>query len=314
MMTMTDGKLLEPFRLGIFFSERVWGRMDLAPWYSQTLTTPIGEAWLTGEMCAVETGAHAGMSLADMQREFRADLLGDGLTEFPLLVKILFPQEKLSVQVHPDDAHAAEIGGSARGKTECWYVLDAEPGAALSLGLKPGTTLDMVREVLGKEPFEALLHQEPVEAGDMIYVEAGTVHAIGPGLTILEVQQTSDTTYRLWDYGRPRELHLEDGMKVIKLENGSGKIAPRRGFPCTTLIDVKYFAVDRCEVAAGESYSARGEGAPECVIGLGGNGVVVHGETRVELVVGQAVVVPACCEEYSVEGECSFVQARVPQV
>jgi mannose-6-phosphate isomerase len=310
MMTMIEQKL-EPFRLGIFFSERVWGRHDLAPWYSHPVTEPVGEAWLTGEQCVVETGAYAGKSLAQMQKDFGADFLGD-LDEFPLLVKILFPEDKLSVQVHPNDAHAAELGGNARGKTECWYVLEAAPDAALSLGVKPGTTREMVREALGKESFEALLHEEPVQAGDMIFVEAGTIHAIGPGLVILEVQQMSDSTFRLYDYGRPRELHLEEGMKAVKIENGSGKISPRRGHPCTELIRVKYFAVDRCDVAAGESYSVQGEGRPECVVGLSGKGVVVHGETRLDLPVGYAIVIPACCKEYSVEGECSFVRAHVP--
>ena len=138
---MTEQKL-EPFRLGIFFSERVWGRLDLAPWYNHPVTEAVGEAWLTGEQCVVETGPHAGRSLAEMQKDFGADLLGD-LDEFPLLVKILFPEDKLSVQVHPDDSHAAELGGAARGKTECWYVLEAAPGASLSLGVKPGTTREM---------------------------------------------------------------------------------------------------------------------------------------------------------------------------
>jgi len=302
---------LEPFRLGIFFSERVWGRLDLAPWYKHPVTQAVGEAWLTGEQCKVETEPSAGKSLAEMQKDFGADLLGD-LDEFPLLVKILFPEDKLSVQVHPDDAQAAKLGGTARGKTECWYVLEAAPGASLSLGVKPGTTREMVREALGKESFEALLHEEPVQAGDMIFVEAGTIHAIGPGLVILEVQQMSDSTFRLYDYGRPRELHLEEGMKAVKIANGSGKISPRRGHPCSELIHVKYFAVDRCGVAAGESQSVRGEGRPECVVGLSGNGVVVHGETRIDLPVGYAIVIPACCGEYRVEGECGFVRARVP--
>jgi mannose-6-phosphate isomerase len=311
MMTMIEQQL-QPFRLGIFFSERVWGRLDLAPWYNHPVTEAVGEAWLTGEQCEVETGPHAGKSLAQVSDEFRTDLLGE-LDEFPLLVKILFPEDKLSVQVHPDDAHAAKLGGAARGKTECWYVLEAAPGASLSLGVKPGTTLEMVHEALGKEAFEALLHEEPVVAGDMIYVEAGTIHAIGPGLVILEVQQMSDSTFRLYDYGRPRELHLEEGMKAVKLENGSGKISPRKGFPCSELIHVQYFAVDRCDVAAGESHTVTGEGSPECVVGLSGEGFLVHGETRLELLVGYAIVVPACCSAYSVEGECSFVRARVPK-
>lgn len=313
-MTTSSEQWIEPFRLGVYFSERVWGRHSLAPWYSDTFEDPVGEAWLTGEQCIVETGPHAGNSLAQMEEQFHGALLGDELERFPLLVKILFPQDRLSVQVHPDDAHAAALGGDARGKTECWYVLEAEPDASLSLGLKAGTTTEMVRDALGSAAFEPLLHEEPVAAGDMIYVEAGTVHAIGRGLVLLEVQQMSDSTFRLYDYGRARELHLEEGMKVIKIENGSRKIRPRKSGACTKLIEAKYFTVERYDVSAASSQVLRGGGAPDCVVGLMGRGVVVHGETRLDLPVGQAIVIPACCREYSVEGECSFVRCGLPRL
>jgi mannose-6-phosphate isomerase len=312
MMTISRDTLA-PFRLGVYFSERVWGRHSLAPWFSNKFETPVGEAWLTGEQCVVETGPHAGKSLAQMEHEFGAALLGEGLDEFPLLVKMLFPEDKLSVQVHPDDALAAAIGGEARGKTECWYVLEAEPGATLSLGLKPGTTTEMVRDALGSEAFEALLHEEPVAEGDLIFVEAGTVHAIGPGLVLLEVQQMSDTTYRLYDYGRPRELHLEDGMKVIKIENNSRKVTATRGVPCTTLIATKFFVVERWDISDGDSSSVESRGTPNILAGLRGRGMVVYGDTRIELPAGQAVVVPACCDNFVVEGECSFVRSSLPR-
>jgi mannose-6-phosphate isomerase len=312
-MTMTkSSEQLEPFCLKVQFAERVWGSLNLEPWYSHRTTELVGEVWLTGETCVVESGPHAGKLLAQMEEEFHAALLGEGLKHFPLLVKMLFPQEKLSVQVHPDAEYAAMLGGDARPKTECWYVLKAEPGASLSLGLKPGTTEDMVRDALGKEALQGLLQDVPVAAGDMVYVEAGTIHVIGSGMVILEVQQPSDTTFRLYDYGRERELHLEEGMKVVRLENGSGKIAPRKNERCTELIKAPYFAVSRCDVAAGESHTVRSGQKPECVVGLAGLGVVVCGETRLELPVGQAVVVPACCEGYSVEGPCSFVRCGLP--
>src|SRR5258705_3126764 len=119
-----------PFRLKPWFSERVWGKKDLRPWYADTGTTElVGEAWLTGPQCVVETGPFAGRTLESVATE-----LGG---EFPLLVKLLFPAEKLSVQMHPDDTQAQALG-ETRGKTECWYVLEAEPAAGVSLGLKPG--------------------------------------------------------------------------------------------------------------------------------------------------------------------------------
>src|SRR5271170_4857536 len=161
-----------PFRLKPWFSERVWGRQDLRPWYSDTGTKElVGEAWLTGPQCVVEAGPLAGRALGSVASE-----LGG---EFPLLVKLLFPAEKLSVQVHPDDAQARALG-ETRGKTECWYVLEAAPGAAVALGLKSGVDAAAVKAAGVDGSMEALMEWVPVSVGDMLFVDAGTVHAIGP--------------------------------------------------------------------------------------------------------------------------------------
>ena len=164
--------VLAPFRLLPWFSERVWGKKDLRPWYESTGTTElVGEAWLTGPDSVIETGDLAGKKLSAVAAEFGKELLGSG-DEFPLLVKILFPNDKLSVQVHPDDTHAQAMG-QPRGKTECWYVLEAEPGAVIALGLKPGVTLEQVRKSGLDGTMEDLLEQVPVSVGDMVFVDAG---------------------------------------------------------------------------------------------------------------------------------------------
>src|ERR1700756_775135 len=138
-----------PFRLKPWFSERVWGKRDLRPWYADTGTTElVGEAWLTGPQCVVETGPFAGRTLASVAAEMGG--------EFPLLVKLLFPAEKLSVQVHPDDRWAQALG-EVRGKTECWYVLEAEPGAAVALGLKPGVDASALEASFADGTMEELL-------------------------------------------------------------------------------------------------------------------------------------------------------------
>lgn len=305
--------MLEPFRLGVQFSDRVWGRASLAPWYTHTAAGPIGEAWLTGEMCPVETGPHAGKLLGHMEEEFGADLVGAGREHFPLLIKLLFPQEKLSVQVHPNDADAASLGNGAQAKTECWYALEADPGATVALGLRPGTTRQQVDSALGNAAFEDLLEYVPVSTGDMIYVEAGTVHAINGGVTLLEVQQTSDTTYRLYDYGRPRELHLEDGRKVIRIQTSAGKVAPRPIDHGAELISVPHFTVQRIELHAGDHFYLDPTEGPESIICLSGTGELLCGETRLPLAVGEAIVVPACQPEYSIEGECIFIRTFVPR-
>ena len=299
---------LGPFRLAPWFSERPWGRLDLRPWYSETGTTePVGEAWLTGAQCVVETGALTGRTLAQAAaNEF-------GGAEFPLLVKLLFPSEKLSVQVHPDDAMARAMG-QPRGKTECWYVVEAEAGATIALGLGEGVTVEAVRAAVADGTLEELLEWVPVEAGEMIFVDAGTVHAIGPGVVLLETQQTSDATFRLYDYGRGRELHLEQGLRAMKTRTAAGKVRPRAMEGFIRLIEQRYFVVDRYDVAAGGEADVPVNGAG-CVVGLRGGAVVkCEGCEDVELPAGRAVVLPVGCGAVRVRSSvgASFVNCWVP--
>jgi mannose-6-phosphate isomerase len=250
---------LPPFKLAPYFQTRIWGFRDLAPWFDYRIepgtdAEPIGEVWLTGAKCTAATGPLAGRSFTEIMAEYGPAILGldhvpaqtegGGAPEFPLLIKVLFPREKLSVQVHPDDLLARQIG-EPRGKTECWYVLEAEPDAKVALGLKPGVGSDQVRAAIDNQSLEDLLGWVPVEAGDMIYVDAGTVHAIWPGSVILETQQTSDITYRLYDYGRPRELHVDKSLRAMRLETAAGKIRPRLDNGHTVLVDEQYFRVER---------------------------------------------------------------------
>jgi mannose-6-phosphate isomerase len=160
---------------------------------------------------------------------------------------MIFAREKLSVQVHPDDKMAKKYG-EPRGKTECWYALAAEPGAHVAAGLKPGVTLDQIKAGIHDGTLEQCLNVLPVSAGDMIYVDAGTVHAIWPGSVLLETQQNCDLTYRMYDYGRPRELHIEKSLEATRLVTRAGKIPPVVLADRTVLIDVQYFRVERLPV------------------------------------------------------------------
>ncbi|WP_353062892.1 class I mannose-6-phosphate isomerase [Tunturibacter psychrotolerans] len=280
---MTIGTKVAPFSLKPWFSERVWGKSDLRPWYDETGTNElVGEAWLTGPQCLVETGPLKGQTLAAVGEKMGG--------EFPLLVKILFPADKLSVQVHPDDAQAKAMG-ETRGKTECWYVLEAEPGATVALGLKPGVGAKEVAASVEGGTMEMLLEHVPVSVGDMLFVDAGTVHAIGPGVVLLETQQTSDVTYRLYDYGRPRELHLEKGLQVIKPKTQAGKVAPRKMDGFMRLIEQKYFVVDRFELGAMSEETVSLDGAG-CLVGLAGRGVIRTPDGELQLIPGKAVVIP----------------------
>ena len=304
-----------PFRLAPWFSERPWGRASLKPWYAETGKSGlVGESWLNGPESVIETGPLKGETFAAAVAANGKSVLGEAGAEFPLLIKLLFPNDKLSVQVHPDDTHAQAMG-QPRGKTECWYVLEAEVGATIALGLKEGANVDVVREAIATGTLEEWMQWIPVSVGDMIFVDAGTVHAIGPGVVLLETQQTSDTTFRMYDYGRPRELHVEDALKVMRLTTDAGKVAAKQmqeGF--LRLIEQKYFTVDRYDVGAGDEVSIDG-GLPTCLAGLRGTARVEwSGGDAVELQPGRAVVVPVSVDQVSVRSDAgvSFVRCFAP--
>ena len=303
---------LAPFRLSPWFSPRPWGTMDLSPWYAIRPAEPIGEAWLTGHDCVVETGEHAGKRLGDIAARYGRELLGDeSSTDYPLLVKILFPHDKLSVQVHPDDAIALAMG-EARGKTECWYVLDASPGASVDLGLKPGVDVESVRAAIANHTLEDLLEKVPAEPGDMIFVDAGTVHAIGPGVTLLETQQNSDVTFRLYDYGRPRELHIDRGLAATRLKTRAGKVQPRPYGAGQRLIEEQYFLVDRLPVGPGNEFrSESATGTPHVLVAVSGAAVLeAENLPPVGLPLGQAIIVPAAVPNYVVRADRPSVLLR----
>ena len=295
---------LAPFRLKPTFAPRTWGRPDLSAWYAQSVlplvdagADPIGEAWLTGPDSVIEDGPHAGSTLGQIADTHREALLGKSSSEpgFPLLIKLLFPNAKLSVQVHPNDAEASELG-LGRGKTECWYVLEAEPGATVACGLAPGATVEQMSAAIANGTMENLLNHLPVKKGDMVFVDAGTVHAIGPGATLLEIQQTSDITYRLYDYGRPRELHLAAGLAVSKQQTRAGKVAPQSIPNGTRLLQEQYFTVDSFTMKAGDALTLDdAAGKPHCFTALHGDAEIVSETCRTQLPAGYAVVVPAAC-------------------
>jgi mannose-6-phosphate isomerase len=296
---------VSPFLLKPKFAARIWGKLDLKPWYEETgIAEKVGEAWLTGPECVIATGPLAGKTLDEAAKSFPGQL-GDG--EFPLLVKMLFPSDKLSVQVHPNDEEAQKIG-LPRGKTECWYVLEAEPNATVACGLKSGVTLEDVRAAIIDGTLEDKLEMVPVAVGDMVFVDAGTVHAIGPGVTLLEVQQTCDVTYRLFDYGRPRELHLDEGLAVVKLKTAAGKIEPLDKTTYTRLIETKYFVVDRIDICAGDTVEMPMDGIG-CVVGLKGDAAV----NDVELTAGQAVVMPIGSAALSSRHGATVARCRQPE-
>jgi mannose-6-phosphate isomerase len=257
---------LAPFLIEPLFVSRVWGYRDLRPWYDYgvegTGSEPVGEVWLTGDQCTVGSGPYAGKKLGEVFAAAPDAMLGVGAPspQSPLLVKVIFAREKLSVQVHPDDRLAQKYG-QPRGKTECWYALAADQGAQVAAGLKPGVTPDQVRTGIERGTLEESLNVLPIQRGDMVFVDAGTVHAIWPGSILLETQQNSDITYRMYDYGRPRELHVDKSLEAMRFDTRAGLVPPRIEKDRTILIDVEYFRVDRIAVnGTRESATLPGEG------------------------------------------------------
>jgi len=248
----------------------------------------VGEVWLTGDENRVANGPLAGRTLGELCRQYGRVLVGESAREterFPLLIKFLFSREKLSVQVHPDD-DAARRAGLACGKTECWYVLAAEPGAQVALGLKPGVTREQLGRAIQEVRAEELLNWVDIYAGEMIYVDAGTVHTIGPGAILLETQQNSNTTYRLYDYGRPREIHVEQALAATKERTRAGKV------PCegTTLVASACFMVEKFSLTETRCFEAAH--SPQILVVLAGSSVAEPASTG-NLERGQALVVPA---------------------
>ncbi len=307
---------LAPFRLEPIFTARVWGYHDLRPWYDRVVEgDPIGEVWLTGDECVVATGLHEGEKLGTLFAEQRDALLGANAPGegSPLLIKVIFAREKLSVQVHPDDEMARRYG-QPRGKTECWYALAAEPEAQVAVGLKPGVTLAQAKEDIANGTLETSLNMLPVRAGDLIFVDAGTVHAIWPGSILLETQQNSDITYRMYDYGRPRELHIEKSLEATRLTTRAGKVAPRELADRTILIDADYFRIERIPVQGtktSEDLRAgnRGPGLAYLFAASGTGRLWGSGFDPVELPARGMVAVPATSPEFVLEDMCGAAKS-----
>lgn len=237
--------MLTPFRVAPLARERVWGGTRLGP----PRTLPIGELWLVGPSLIVADGPHAGRTLDAVAGDLGSDLVGSAAPtrpgpRFPLLLKLLDPASWLSVQVHPNDAVAHRLAGpDAIGKAEAWYVLDADPGAELLAGARPGVReADLRTAMRSGGATTRLLARHVPTAGDVILLTAGTLHAVGPGLFLYELQQPSDLTYRVDDWGRPasrtRPLHTKEALAsvipqsrpVLRSTPGAGRVAVCRHF------------------------------------------------------------------------------------
>jgi mannose-6-phosphate isomerase len=260
----------------------VWGGRNLEKLGRRLPPGPVAESWeISGHPSAptvVDAGPWQGQPLPAVLAAWGADLVGTRAGwalergKFPLLVKLLDAEERLSVQVHPEDEYALTHADGELGKTEMWYILQARPGSQLILGLKPGVTRAAFRQAIADNRLEVCLHYLPVQAGDAVFVPAGTVHALLEGILAVEVQQNSDTTYRVYDWGRlgadgrPRPLHVDRALEVIdfgQVEPGPYqpvKVAAEGGSTRYEIGRSKYFVVEKVTLAPGAVYAGRTQG------------------------------------------------------
>jgi mannose-6-phosphate isomerase len=307
------------------------GLLQLGPvlkrlrWGGRRLQTALGKPLGDGEdyaeswevschpdgLSVVNGGPFDGQSLQSLVAQFPQAILGDRRRgdEFPLLVKFLDVNDRLSVQVHPDDEQARRFRPGEKGKTEAWVILDAQPGSLLFVGLKPGVDCDRLQRSLEEGTVAECLHSFPVAAGDSVFVPAGTVHAIGEGMLLAEVQQSSNRTFRLFDWGRldadgrPRPLHIDEALACIDFSRGPvDPVTPvvlSEANPRTErLVCCPYFDMRRH--TADSAFSIPSAGSFHVLMALEGNVTVASGEDRVLLPKGQTVLVPACCESVTV--------------
>jgi len=324
--------------------ERIWGGRMLAQLMHKSLPgdARIGETWETWPGCRILQGKHAGKTLATLLDTDASAIEGHAAAPvrlFPLLFKYLDARDHLSVQVHPDDAQARTIEGEAFGKTEAWYVLHAEPGSTLIHGFRKSTSAEEFAAALkagtamrgaGAPALAELLSFVKVQSGDVVFLPAGTVHALGKGLVIAEIQQNSDLTYRLYDWGRrdaagqPRELHVEKGLRVA--EFGALHAHKVRSLVVLQPFGEQHFLV-ACRYFTWELLVVR-QAARELPLEdtfhilavLTGSAAITFGPARewtCEVSAGQTVLVPAALERYGIvplAAECKLLRMYVPSL
>jgi mannose-6-phosphate isomerase len=322
-----------PFRIEPTFHPRIWGERSLAPIFPEkvNLAENIGEAWLTDVRSLIANGPFAARTLQEAWPEVPAEWRGPrcaAMQDFPLLLKFIFPADKLSIQVHPDDAYASahEVSAGGRGKTEMWHIVSAKPGAEILLGLKAGVTKKEFSAAIGSKSLADLFQAHQVEEKQTYFIPARTPHSIGGGMVVLEVQQYSDLTYRVYDYGRldtqgqPRELHIDKALDVIRFAGpGVDQVRPLRWASQTMeislLVACQYFATERWRIA--ELFTARPKtDAFNLLVFLSGSGTMRWDGGEHRYLTGECWFMPASLKSYDLvpQDETSLIRTFTPDL
>jgi len=316
-----------PSRLEATLDRRIWGMRDLTPLFPELTgqEPPLAEMWFSGPGCRMASGPLAGRELKEAWREMPGEWRGTRCAadaEISLLVKYIFAGDKLSIQVHPDDAYAAkhEAARGGRGKTEMWHVLDARPGAELLVNFRPGVTPARFQAALDDGTVENLLARVPVSAGDSVYVPAGTVHTICGGVMMCEIQEQSDITYRVFDYrrkgadGKERPLHVRQALEVLQFGEQTGErvkpvVKAGRGLTVKYLAACRYFATERWEFT-GRIGAITSAGSFELLVFLSGVGELEWSGQGQRYAAHQVWFLPAALGAYQISAEQSSTLLR----
>lgn len=316
-----------PVKLKPVFKDYIWGGNRLKEKYRKASKLPvIAESWELSchddGQSIVENGEFAGLTLSQLIERWGKECLGkncDKFSRFPVLVKFIDSNQPLSVQVHPNDEYALEKEGEY-GKTEMWYVVEADEGASIIYGFNKDVTRGELKDRLQNNTLMDVLNVVPVKKGDSFMVNSGLVHAIGKGLLIAEIQQNSNTTYRLYDYGRTdshgnqRPLHIEDALNVASLTRAETGAAPKMwdygGYKVFALAECKYFTVDKYEVLSNAELNADRESFNSITF-IEGSGFIEHNNGRYEFNNGETFFMPAGLGKYAIHGKCAFILTRV---
>lgn len=268
---------------------------------------PYGESWELHDTATVLNGPLAGKSLGALLVDYGTALIGAGndpADGFPLLAKLLDASDWLSVQVHPNDEQAHQLEGDPRGKTEAWVILSAEPDSQLVIGVLPGTSREQMAQAIRDNTLESRLVYADVRPGDVLYIPANTIHAIGPGIVLYEIQQSSDVTYRLYDWGRmgldgkPRALHIDKGVQVSNVES-----LPAITHPDHIMVESPFFRTLRYTLTEGEQQTIVTAGHFHALTCIDGTITITQGDTHLTLSKGQTALVPACLDRYLLGGQ-----------